>query len=133
MTTSRRYRGWRYAPIRVGVWLVAAIYLGRLHYNNTLYDLREYGPLFYVTRSISILVLAGFVYWNLFVMDAFIAALLWSVVAFGVAMVFVWRGIVDAGADYQEAQGPLNRRKHQDRLDDTPRSIVPSKTTRDDD
>jgi hypothetical protein len=133
VTTSDRYRGWQYAPLRFFVWLVAAVYLGRLHYNNTLYDLQEYGPLFYVFRTISILLFAAFVYWNLFVVEPLIAALMWGVAAFLVGMVFVWRGIIDAGAEYHEAQDPLNRRKHQARLEDTTSSILSSNTSSEDD
>ena len=51
MTTSRRDDGRANALLRVVVWVLAAVYLGRIYYDNTLRDLRQLTVLQVVVRG----------------------------------------------------------------------------------
>lgn len=113
MTTSGRNDDPASAPLRFVVWVLAAVYLGRVHYDNTLRDLRQLTVLQVVVRTLSIAITLGFVYWNAFVVPPQLAAVMWTTVAGLVGAVFVWKGIVEAGVAYHDSLDPLNR--HDDR------------------
>jgi hypothetical protein len=113
MTTSRRYDGWVYAPLRFAVWVLGVLYLGRITYNNTLWDLRQVTALHAVVRTLSIAITLGFVYWNLFVVPPRLAAVMWATVAGLVGAVFVWKGIIETGVRYHDSLDPLDRSDHQ--------------------
>lgn len=97
------------APLRFVVWVLAAVYLGRVYYNNTLRDLRQITALQAVVRTLSIAITLGFVYWNVFVIPPRLAAVMWTTVAGLIGAVFVWKGIVEAGVAYHDSIDPLNR------------------------
>lgn len=110
MTTSGRDDDVAAAPLRFVVWVLAAVYLGRVYYDNTLRDLRQITALQAVVRTLSIGIILGFVYWNAFVVPTRLAAVMWTTVAGLVGAVFVWKGIIEAGVEYQDSLDPLNRR-----------------------
>lgn len=119
MTRPTNYDGWLYAPLRAAVRVVAAIYLGRLFYDNSLHDVRQLTVPVVVVRTGCILLTLGFVYWNVAVVDPRVGGVIWTVVAFLYGSVLVvWR-IVVAGVEYVDAQDPLDRRKHATRNDAT--------------
>lgn len=132
MSIGRRYEELGAGVLRALVWLVAAIYLGRVSYDNTLYDLRQRHPAFYVLKTISISIVLAFVYWNVVVMPDRIAALIWTIVAFLSGMVFVFKFTIDTGAAQAAARDPLNRRRYADRLGEDARMNVGSSRSRDD-
>jgi hypothetical protein len=132
MPIGRTGRNLMNASLRVAVWLAAAIYLGRFTYNNTLYDLKQRHPLQYVLRTLSIGIFLGFVYWNVVVMPNRLTAMIWAAVTFGVAMVVVWKTIVDACAEYISANDPLNRKLHHTQIDDDSFQSIADIATRDD-
>lgn len=109
MSTSRRYGGWQYAPLRFVVWVLAFVLLGRMFYNNTLYDLRELTAVAVVARLASIGITLGFVYWNLFVMPPGILGFIWSMVGLSVLGLFIWKGIVDMGVEMAEDRDNIGR------------------------
>jgi len=115
MTTSRRDDGRANALLRVVVWVLAAVYLGRIYYDNTLRDLRQLTVLQVVVRTLSIAITLGFVYWNVFIVPPRLAAIMWTTVAGLVGAVFVWKGIVETGVAYHDSLDPLNRRRDPDR------------------
>ncbi|NHN40754.1 hypothetical protein G9C85_03775 [Halorubellus sp. JP-L1] len=97
MPTFREYRGWEYAPLRFVVWVLAAVYLGRVHYDNTLWDLRQLSAFEVVVKTLSIAVVLAFVYWNVALADPDVVAIVWAgVVVFG-AKVLLVLGVVRAG------------------------------------
>lgn len=105
-------RGWLHVPFRGLVWLLAAVYLGRVYYNNSLYDLKQRSVQFYVLKTLAFAVVGVFVYWQLVVVPPLFRALILTVVAFGTAMVFVFEVIIETGADHAEATDSLNRLQH---------------------
>jgi hypothetical protein len=114
MTSSGNYERWTYAPLRFVVWVLALVYLGRLQYNNTLWDLRQLTVAHVVVRTLSIAITLGFVYWNAFVIPPRLRSIIWATIAFLVGFVFVWKTIIDVGAEYHESADPLERRRHPD-------------------
>jgi len=123
MLSDDRSPAWRTLPLRATVRVLAAIYLGRVHYDNSLHDLRQLTAPAVLVRTVSILLVAAFAYWNLAVVDPRIAAVIWTAVAmlYG-AVIVLWR-VVEAGVDYVEARDPLDRRKHATRNDATSRVV----------
>jgi hypothetical protein len=113
--TSGRDDGRAVPPLRFAVWVLAALYLGRIYYDNTLRDLRQLTVAQVVVRTLSVGVTLGFVYWNVFVVPPRLAAVMWTTVAGLVGAVFVWKGIVEVGVAYQDSLDPLNRRDHRPR------------------
>lgn len=109
MPTSGRDDDGPAAPLRFVVWVLAAVYLGRVYYNNTLRDLRQITAVQAVVRTLSIAITLGFVYWNVFVIPSRLAAVIWTTVAGLVGAVFVWKGIVEASVAYHDSIDPLNR------------------------
>ena len=69
MSSPNQYRGWAYAPLRLSVWFLAAVYLGRIHYNNTLWDLRRLSAFEVAVKTIAIAVVLAFAYWNVALAD----------------------------------------------------------------
>ncbi|WP_323676605.1 hypothetical protein [Halorubellus sp. PRR65] len=114
MTTAGRYEGWAYAPLRFAVWVLAAIYLGRIGYDNTLYDLGELTALRVVVRTVSIAITLAFVYWNLFIVPGQLRGIIWATVALLAGAVLVWKYIIETGVEYHDARDPLNRRRPHD-------------------
>ena len=114
MTTTGRYEGWTYAPLRFAVWVVAAIYLGRIKYDNTLYDVRQLTALHVVVRTLSIAITLTFVYWNVFVMPPRLRGVIWATVALLFGAVFAWKAVIETGVEYQDAMDPLDRRANRD-------------------
>lgn len=112
VTTSRRDDTVGSAPVRFVVWVLAAIYLGRIYYDNTLQDLLEPSALQVVVRTISIAVTLGFVYWNAFVVPTRLAAIMWATIAGLVGAVSIWKYIVEVGVEYHDSLDPLNRREN---------------------
>jgi hypothetical protein len=138
MPTSGRHDDTTSAPLRFVVWVLAAVYLGRVHYDNTLSDLRELTALHVVVRTLSIAITLGFAYWNLIVVPPRLAAVIWTTVAGLIGAVFVWKGIVETGVEYHDSLDPLNRRDGRDRAVesfDTGRRVAGKRLgdTRDDD
>jgi hypothetical protein len=117
MTTSDGDVDRASAPLRFVVWVLAAVYLGRIYYDNTLRDLRQLTAPQAVGRTLSIGLVLGFAYWNVFVVPPRLAAVMWTTVAGLVGAVFVWKGIVETGVAYHDSLDPLNRR------DDRPRDV----------
>lgn len=119
MARTNAYDGWRYAPLRAVVRVLAAIYLGRLFYDNSLHDLRQLTLPRVVVRTAAILLTLGFVYWNLAIVDPRIGAVLWTAVALLYGSILVLWRVVEAGVDYVDATDPLDRRQHAARNDVT--------------
>jgi hypothetical protein len=114
MTTAIRYEGWASAPRRFVVWVLAAIYLGRIGYDNTRYDLEQLTARRVVVRTVSIGITLAFVYWNVFVVPAQLRGFMWATVALLAGAVLVWKYIVEAGVEYHDARDPLKRRAFND-------------------
>ncbi|WP_227131304.1 hypothetical protein [Halorubellus salinus] len=110
MTTTGRYEGLASAPLRFAVWVLAAIYLGRIGYDNTLYDLKQLTARRVVVRTLSIGITLAFVYWNVFVIPAQLRGVIWAVVALLTGAVLVWKYIIETGVEYHDARDPLKRR-----------------------
>lgn len=114
MTTSNDDGGWSSAPLRFAVWVLAAIYLGRIYYDNTLEDLAELSAAHVLVRTVSIGITLAFVYWNAFVIPAQLSSVIWATVALLVGAVLVWKFVVETGVEYHEARDPLERRTTHD-------------------
>ncbi|MFC6953148.1 hypothetical protein [Halorubellus litoreus] len=114
MTTAGRYEGWAYAPLRFAVWVLAAIYLGRIGYDNTLYDLEQLTALHVVVRTLSIAITLAFVYWNVFIVPAQLRGIIWATVALLAGAVLVWKSVIETGVEYHDARDPLKRRAARD-------------------
>lgn len=97
------------------VWVLAAIYLGRIYYDNTLRDLLELTALQVIVRTASIAITLGFVYWNAFVVPTRLAAIMWATIAGLVGAVLIWKHIVEVGVEYHDSLDPLNRRANRTR------------------
>ncbi|WP_435318833.1 hypothetical protein [Haloarchaeobius sp. TZWSO28] len=72
---STSYDGLRNLPLRFVVWVLAAILLGRLFQNNSLYDLRQLSAEQVLVRLGSLAVLGAFGYWLGFLARPDIAAI----------------------------------------------------------
>ncbi|MCT9097223.1 hypothetical protein [Haloarchaeobius sp. HME9146] len=72
---STSYDGLGNLPLRFVVWVLAAILLGRLFQNNSLYDLRQLRAEQVLVRLGSFAVLGAFVYWLGFLARPDIAAI----------------------------------------------------------
>jgi hypothetical protein len=105
MPHTYEYSGWEYAPLRLAVWILAAVYLGRVHYNNTLWDLRQRSAFEYAVKSLAIAVVLAFAYWNVALADPDMIAMIWGVALFFAAKVLLVAGVIRLGgalADYEE-------------------------------
>jgi len=111
MPSFREYRGWEYAPLRLVVWILAAVYLGRVHYNNTLWDLRRLSAFEIAVKSLSIAVVFAFAYWNLALADPDVVAIVWGGVAFFGAKVLLVLGVVRAGTALADRRQVAARRE----------------------
>ena len=114
MMTSGRYEGWAFAPLRFAVWVLAAIYLGRIGYDNTLYDLKQLTARHVVVRTVSIGITLAFVYWNVFIIPAQLRGVIWAIVALLTGAVLVWKYIIETGVEYHDARDPLKCRAFND-------------------
>lgn len=112
MAPSRRFRGWWFAPLRLVVWMLAAIYLGRVHYDNTLYDLRQLSPLEVVAKTGAILVVVAFAYWNLAVATPGFIGVVWVVTIAFAAKVLLVLGVVRFGRYVTDRRDYRERRRH---------------------
>lgn len=117
MPTSARSRGLRSAPLRFVVWVLAVFYLGRIHYNNTLYDLRQIPTPVFLVRSGAMVVVTAFVYWNLAVVDIRILALIWGVVLVFVAKVLFVLGVIRIGTVAADRKEYRERRQMERRVE----------------
>jgi hypothetical protein len=97
MQSPKQYRGWAYAPLRLSVWLLAAVYLGRIHYNNTLWDLRRLSGFEIAVKTIGIAAVLAFAYWNVAVADPDIIAMIWGVALFFAAKLLLVAGVIKFG------------------------------------
>jgi hypothetical protein len=97
MPTPNQYRGWAYAPLRLSVWILAAVYLGRIHYDNTLWDLRQVSAFEYTVKTLGIAVVLAFAYWNVALADPDIMAMIWGVTVFFAAKLLLVAGVVKLG------------------------------------
>ncbi|NHN40755.1 hypothetical protein G9C85_03780 [Halorubellus sp. JP-L1] len=107
---SRQYEGWRYAPLRFAVWVLAVVYLGRVQYDNTLWDLKQLTVGRVLVRTTCIGLVLAFVYWNVAIVPPRVAAVLWTGVALMYGAVFALYVVVETGVDYVDAADPLDRR-----------------------
>lgn len=118
MAPPRRYRGWRFAPLRLLVWVLAAAYLGRVSYDNTLYDLRQLSGLAVVARTAAIAVVVAFVYWNVAVATPGFIGIVWVATAAFAAKVLFVLGVVRVGAYVTDRREYRERRRHERRADE---------------
>lgn len=105
MPRANEYDGWAYAPLRLSVWILAAVYLGRIYYDNTLWDLRQITPVEFAVKTFAIAVVLAFAYWNLVLADPDLMAMIWGVALFFAAKVLLVAGVVRLGgalADYEQ-------------------------------
>lgn len=115
MPSSARYRGHRFAPLRFVVWVLALFYLGRIHYDNTLYDLRRLSALEVVLRSGAMVVVTAFVYWNLVLVDPEVMGMVWGVVLFFAAKVLFVLGVIRLGVVVADRREYREQRRMEDR------------------
>jgi hypothetical protein len=97
MPSPNRYRGWAYAPLRLSVWILAAVYLGRIHYNNTLWDLRRLSAFEVAVKTLGIAAVLAFAYWNVVLADPDIIAMIWGVTLFFAAKLLLVAGVIKVG------------------------------------
>lgn len=98
MQSPNEYQGWAYAPLRLSVWFLAAVYLGRIHYNNTLWDLRRLSAFEVAVKTLGIAAVLGFAYWNVALAAPGIIAMIWGVVLFFLVKVLLVAGVIRAGS-----------------------------------
>jgi len=113
MASPERGRGWRSAPLRAVVWVLAAVYLGRVYYDNTLYDLRQLSTLEVVVRTGAIVVVLAFVYWNVAVANPDLIGVVWGVTAVFAAKVLLVLGVVRIGTYVTDRREYRARRRHE--------------------
>jgi len=113
MAPPRRVRGRSSAPLRLVVWVLAAIYLGRVHYDNTLYDLRQLSAREVVVRTGAIAVVAAFGYWNVAVASPDLIGVVWGVTAVFAAKVLLVLGVVRVGTYVTDRREHRARRRHE--------------------
>ncbi|WP_323676604.1 hypothetical protein [Halorubellus sp. PRR65] len=111
MSHTYRYDGWEYAPLRLAVWILAAVYLGRVHYNNTLWDLRRLSAFEIAVKTLAIAVVLAFAYWNVALADPDIIAMIWGVALFFAAKVLVVAGVVRVGGALADHEQRKERRR----------------------
>jgi hypothetical protein len=102
MPSPNQYRGWRYAPLRLSVWLLAVMYLGRIHYNNTLWDLRQLSAFEIAVKTLGIAAVLAFAYWNIALADPDVIAMIWGVTLFFAAKVLLVAGVIKAGGIFAD-------------------------------